>query len=169
LVGIPRLFDLPIAYGTAGQVTDESLNASQKEKIRYGIAFIDCSRRVESYIAKEHPSENTIIIAEDRHKIRNSVKKIQADLQGKMGVLPYLNSWHGYPYAHIRDTVHFAAKKDSAMLQVADICAFVVRGALSDHPKIDPMFDKISPQLLAPDIAAASADLLANVRLAFPA
>jgi hypothetical protein len=43
--------------------------------------------------------------------------------------------------------VHFADKRESAPLQLADLCAFVIRGRLSRHPKGDRLYNHIKSMM----------------------
>jgi hypothetical protein len=47
------------------------------------------------------------------------------------------------PLKKIRGAVHFASKDESSLLQLADVCAFFIRGYLSGHKHAYPFFRKL--------------------------
>jgi hypothetical protein len=48
---------------------------------------------------------------------------------------------------HIIDTVHFAGKSESAPLQIADACAFVIKRHLMEKEDAATFFGTLRPQL----------------------
>jgi hypothetical protein len=123
------------------------------------IAFVNATQLIENFFRKSHPDESTLIIAEDRPQVRKVLKRVQHIFQGRDKVpVPdaVLAKFKEVPFKHIRDTLHFAAKADSRLLQVADICAFVIRGAAASYSKDHPdrplknaaLFALLAPALL---------------------
>jgi hypothetical protein len=51
---------------------------------------------------------------------------------------------------NIIDTVHFAAKQESPMLQIADLCAFFIKRKLQGSPDSKPFFDAFAGQMTSP-------------------
>ena len=57
------------------------------------------------------------------------------------------------PISKIVDTVHFASKNEAILLQIADVCAFIVRCFLEKKPHAEDFlnaFTDNTPSLLAP-------------------
>lgn len=159
LADIPDLFQLPIAFGIAnkrridGEVPQAS--AVVLDLVYHACAFANATQVVERYFRRDYPDEFTIIIAEDRQSVRRFMKEVQAVLQGRGSVdLPedVLSLFGELPYHHIRDTLHWAAKHESPLLQVADTCAFLLRGAAAKHPRADQFVERlVASTLLYPE------------------
>jgi hypothetical protein len=47
------------------------------------------------------------------------------------------------PLRKIRGAVHFASKSESKALQLADVCAFLIRGHYAKHPHNWPLYRRI--------------------------
>ena len=54
-----------------------------------------------------------------------------------------------YRRKSLGDTVHWAGKKESPLLQLADTCAFVIRGHLNDRRFNQPLYSKLHPVMVA--------------------
>jgi hypothetical protein len=48
----------------------------------------------------------------------------------------------------IRGAVHFASKAESSQLQLADLCAFFIRGYLAGNPRVNPFYRKLREMML---------------------
>jgi hypothetical protein len=53
----------------------------------------------------------------------------------------------GLPLRKVVDTPHFAAKRDSSLLQLADLCAFLIMRRLNRKNDTQPFFEAIAHQL----------------------
>ena len=94
------------------------------------------------------PDEVALLIAEDRDSIRARLKQAHAlyrDHNRMRKINPLLTY---FPFHHIRDTIHFAKKNESAHLQIADVCAFIIKKRLMGDTHIGPHFEEIKPVLL---------------------
>lgn len=156
LADIPAAFSLPIAYGVSNKAHVQQMVGEATDKlldlVYHACAFASATQLVERFLRGYYPDEYTLVIAEDRDAVRRMIKRVQAALQGRTDDLPkeLLAEFAELPYQHIRDTVHFAAKTEAHLLQVADICAFLIRGFVSGHPQSGPLFGRLMPVLLAP-------------------
>lgn len=90
-----------------------------------------------------------MVIAEDREEVRGRIKELHTlcqrdhDAAGFYPLEP-----HPLPFRKIRDAVHFAAKRESKALQVADTCAFFVKGYMLGNENAVPYFERLRPLLL---------------------
>ena len=153
LVEVPEQFDLPVVYGScprnepiegapAGSIVDEHV----RDIVVHSIAFYECARVVEKVMREYWPEENAVLIAEDRPSVKETVRHVHSRMRTRK--LPPLGADHNYlPLSHIRDTVHWAGKMHSRHLQLADICAFVIRGHLDGHPQNTPLYSKLLPMM----------------------
>lgn len=86
---IPALCKLPITFGYVKRetVVEQSrvhrlaLSHHELDLVSYALAFGSATQLVENYFRVHFPSENTIIIAEDRQKTRAFIKAVHAILQ----------------------------------------------------------------------------------------
>ena len=160
LADIPVKLGLPIAYGGANKERTRRMlepdipSARVLDFVYHAAAYATATQLVERYFRSRFDNEYTIIIAEDRPKVRRLIKAAHASLQDRG---PYrlpeevLSRFVELPYHHIRDTIHFAEKAESKCLQIADICAFLFRGYLAGQTGTRAIFNRIGPALLTFD------------------
>ncbi|MEP0313236.1 DUF3800 domain-containing protein [Hyphomonas sp.] len=158
LVATPAMFQVPVGYGAIrkeswnfGQLFPHFTN-KQRGALLHASAYGRCCQMVEGYMRRRAENEITLLIAEDRDHVRETVKGLHALLQHP-DAREILNApeAHFVPFVHIRDTVHFAKKAESRLLQLADICTFVIRGHLSGHPQNPRLYDVLEPCLIWKD------------------
>jgi Protein of unknown function (DUF3800) len=142
IAGVIEEFNLPVVASiyqkaTYGQGVPEVLNAEhgQKRIIMQTASVTDCAIWADRWLETFASDENGMIIAEDADRIKPMLKKIIKLLRtpallraNGMDQIP------GVPLRRIIDTVHFAAKEDSASLQLADLCAFTFARAWNNKP-----------------------------------
>lgn len=153
LVEIPQKFDLPIVFRDCPRdvpVTvppDVVLDERGRDAIVHTVAFFQCVCLVEKNMRNIWPDEVALLIAEDRPAVKKTVREVQLWAQNK--TLPRRLDQREYlPLTHIRDTVHWAGKKESPLLQLADTCAFVIRGHLNDRRYNQPLYSKLHPVMV---------------------
>ena len=123
------------------QPTDREVNIAA-----HACAFAACTLRVEQYMRKCFPTEVAQIVAEDNDQARTMLKSVHDSFRfphRAPGIIPNTI----LPFRHIRSSVHFADKKESAPLQLADLCAFIIRGRLSKHPKGNNLYGRLKSML----------------------
>jgi hypothetical protein len=106
------------------------------ETVAHTAAFTGCAIQVEHWMRTHADSEVAMLIAEDRDRVKKMIKMAQTELKKNVSPLteelfsmtPYL------PLTKIVDTVHFAGKTESSLLQLADACAFVLKRSLANKP-----------------------------------
>ncbi len=152
LVEIPSKFDLPIVFGQCPRnrrLTKPSgvpIAEAERDAVVHSIAFLECACRVEKIMRELWPTEVTFLIAEDRPIVMRHLREVQSVAKSK--TFPFDVEEQEYlPFRHIRDTVHWAWKMQSRHLQLADICAFVIRGHLDKHPCNPPLYRKLRPMM----------------------
>ena len=92
------------------------------------VAFGHCCMGVERLMRMTLPNEITILIAEDRDKVRKALKDAIAVFRNPLAVAQTGLDPEWFPFVSTRATVHFAKKSESWALQVADACTFILRG-----------------------------------------
>jgi len=148
LVSIPRKFNVPLTYGffrrgLSGLPNDppdvEAIKAQHS-------AFISCAFGAEQFMRNEAgPREVATIVAEDNPQVRAALKhgfRLLKDRNGALATIPTYRDL--FPVKHIIDTVHFAAKNESILLQIADACAFVLARFLSGGSHVAELYESLT-------------------------
>jgi hypothetical protein len=155
LVAIPAKFDVPVAYGAIDwtKITLDILRPERRtpaalEIAAHMVAFGHCCMGVEKFMRLTFPNENTILIAEDRDKVRAVLKSAIAAFRNPVAVRQLGLDSEYFPFRRIRDTVHFAKKSESRHLQIADTCTFVVRGHFMGRKHNDRFWNVLNPHLI---------------------
>jgi hypothetical protein len=155
LIDVPRKFDLPVAFGFVERKNFPAFELKAKPTAQdldfgaHAVAFLEACLTIESVMRRCFPQENCLIIAEDRPEVRQHLKHVHQFCRNeealrKAGIITDL-----LPFRQIRDTLHFAAKSESRHLQLADACAFFMRGHLARTKHVDPFYTSLKPQMIA--------------------
>ncbi len=139
MVGIPAELGVPIAIGICARGVmadpDERLSLTEWHHVQ---AFGRCIALAD-YFIRTFGAKNEIatVVSEDIPTGKRSLKAVVKVLQEKPLPVPHERTIasHGPPagdfqvqrITRVRDTVHFAAKEESPLLQLADACAYSIR------------------------------------------
>lgn len=155
LVEIPQEFDLPIVFGDCPRnelITIPSgvtMDESGRDVVVHSVAFFQCVCLVEKIMREIWPDEVALLIAEDRPIVKEKLRQTQAWAQNRTLPRRGVDHQEYLPLRHIRDTVHWAGKRQSPLLQLADICAFFIRGHLINRSYNKPLYSKLYPMMVA--------------------
>ena len=141
ILSIPARFQLPIVFGFTRkepEKSDQSRNNRREERAyQHGRAFTLCAVGVEKYMRNyAKPSEIATITAEDNTETKKTVKWMLDVFRSPNAEVRSFLEWQSMmmkfpldflPLRKIIHTVHFAAKSDAFLLQLADACAFILR------------------------------------------
>lgn len=153
LAQIPDKFSLPVIAGVVEKASlgwDVPPGTKAWGGRNYSLAFGLCAIHFE-YVLREMcaPYELGTIIAEDLPEMRQHAKWGCDHLRNpnikweKMdGVVNYM------PLQRVIEQPLFAAKTDSAILQVADLVAFVCGRILNGNRDVQPLFDRFKDQVV---------------------
>jgi hypothetical protein len=174
LADVPRQFDIPICWGSTDRKTvPELISGSASsvliEQISHGHAFFKFVVQVETVMRAVANQEVAMLIAEDRSLVRKMLKVAHSILRGRadpafQAFLPeMLDGDSGIfkfvlPLERIVETVHFADKRESSLLQIADLCAFVIKRNIMKATHSEQLFSAIQNQIIfTPKVAQAIA------------
>jgi hypothetical protein len=152
LAEIPAKFKIPLAFGIIQKSKREHLfqNISpdiNKNTSFHCMAFAQCCGVIER-IMRNFPDENTVLIVEDCPS-NADLKDIIADFRSISATYSVDKSnGNNFPIQRIRDTPHFVKKAESPNLQIADMCAFLMRGKLDKKSDRNSLFDLLFPQIV---------------------
>jgi hypothetical protein len=165
LAEVPRDFGLPITFGALDKQSAQLKSALHEPSSKAAGIFVDSAEHAVAFgwaiIGAERQmhlfprDEIGMIIAEDTDRTKKAVKYTHSMLRDAELVAqePRFSSVPGLPLSRIVDTPHFAAKTDSAPLQIADTCAFLIMRRLIRRSESQEFFELIAPQLIwAPSV-----------------
>jgi Protein of unknown function (DUF3800) len=156
LARIPKKLDISIVHeklerAVFSKDTLEKNSSATTHEINVGahaIAFTACTLRIEQLMRIKWKHEVAQMFAEDNDQVRQIVKGVHSILRNPSQEEGKLIPNNILPLIKIRGSVHFATKSESAPLQLADLCAFIIRGHLNRHKDNGPLYEKIKPMLL---------------------
>jgi len=156
LARIPKKLDIPIVHEKLERAifskdTLEKNASATTHEINVGahaIAFTACTLRIEQLMRIKWKHEVAQMVAEDNEQVRQTVKSVHSILRNPSSEEGKLIPNNILPLVKIRGSVHFATKSESAPLQLADLCAFIIRGHLNKHKDNGPLYERIKPMLL---------------------
>ncbi len=161
LASIPRKHGLPVVFGhvnkaeyrrdAQAQMGEHSTPKNREHVIdvaEHMVAFGTAEITIERQMHQFPRNEICMLIAEDTDRVKRVVKSAHAILrdpleiaQSRFAGIPDL------PLTKIVDTPHFAEKADSAPLQIADTCAWLILRRFMRRVESHQFFELISPQL----------------------
>jgi len=166
LLRIPAELRVPVVYGYHDKSSDAEFekagSARQVAAVNQAFTYSLCVVATERYMRElAEPSEVATLVAENNDNAHKAIKLIHAFLKDKnphvklVHLSSYLKEIGGsyLPISKIVDTVHFASKNEAILLQIADVCAFIVRCFLEKKPHAEDFlnaFTDNTPSLLAP-------------------
>lgn len=146
----PDLLAIPISFGI---VEKDSLPANLKQgnhtrqkQTQHGLAFGIAMQGVDLWMEKNCRGEVCMVTAEDTDTVKKALQVVHFSSQ---------NRGLGYEHENVRmfrsrslvDSINFADKRFSPIMQMADHCAFIIRRSLTDCPYISEYLDMITPAL----------------------
>ncbi|RED31805.1 uncharacterized protein DUF3800 [Rhodopseudomonas thermotolerans] len=152
LAEIPASFGLPIVVGYVNRtefrksLLKNTPNMPDKDirSLTFARAFFATILRIERWM-QENTQEVALLIAEDSTDIRRQVKELHKLYTDR--------SWLDLPATafqskHIVDSIHFAKKDESLLLQIADHCAFIMKRKLMKKQDAQKLYAKIKSQVV---------------------
>ena len=151
IVDIPSLFDLAVFHCSIDRAEMKNLIPGDDKNLQacveHAHAFFFCALQVEMFLRKTEKDENGLLIAEDRKEVRRMIKSVHSMFRDRPesplkipeeAMEPYMRY---LPFERIIEDVQFAEKSSSSLLQVSDICAFVIKRKISLKPHSDRYFN----------------------------
>lgn len=144
LAGIPRRFLLPIVIGWYRKTAipgKEKLTPEKRANMSQALAYMQCAIAADAFM-KQYAKidEVAICVAENNDSARLAVRHAHNFLNAtRPPELAFLNG--GERLSRIVDTVHFAAKSEAVLLQIADVVAYVVARYINGAKGADLLID----------------------------
>lgn len=155
LAGIPKAVGFPVVFGhlDKAEYRQSVVEAVAKHKPKdrahvtdvaeHMVAFSRCEVAIERRMREFPRDEICMLIAEDTDRVKVPLKEAHRILKNPEAIATV----RGLPLTKIVDTPHFAAKRDSSPLQIADVCAFLIMRRLMKREDSQEFFELIAPQL----------------------
>jgi uncharacterized protein DUF3800 len=156
LCRLPHDLSLPIVYGPVNrkEMREKYPAAPPDEllKVCLGIAASVCMFTIERYMRTRYPDEVAFVVHENNEQSRDLVRSIHNEYRNPHDAVKKFqdahNAAYGLPFKNIIDTAHFAEKRDTPILQLADICAFVIKRRLMGKPYSDRYIAPMEGQIV---------------------
>jgi hypothetical protein len=151
MMSLPRRLGLPIAMAMVRRSSEVTVDVESKNmtkaQFQHVMAFAGCIASADRYIRTYADlTEVATVVAEDVPEMRRFLAKapsIHRDHPTFLGsnLIPtekekqqgYMDQVSEFRVTRIRRAVHFVSKKDDAILQLADACAFAFRRFLAEQ------------------------------------
>jgi hypothetical protein len=154
LCELPRKFDVPVVVAFTErarfrtQILEQfpKLSAANIQIITHADTFVRAAMAVEGWMSlSANKNESALMVAEDAPNMRKILKAVHSGYTDRFRLIgDGLKLFHSN---HIVDTVHFAGKRESMPLQVADACAFIIKRRLMQIADSVTFFDVLRPQI----------------------
>ncbi|MCW8952683.1 MAG: DUF3800 domain-containing protein [Rhodospirillales bacterium] len=161
LVAVPGRFELPIAFAFMERAAflrehpELEGNPKATDLGIHAIVFTACTAAIERLMTSTWPKEVAQLVAEDHDQARATIKEVHAHIRDKnkwdvanKSANPGVEGLAPFPLQRIRGGIQFADKRESHPLQIADMCAFFIRGHLRGHPQADQFYNSFKPWMV---------------------
>ncbi len=151
LVGLPAKIGLPVVWGYIKTPEFKSTNPDRKQHmhtaLNHGLAFSLCLVAAEQFMRNYvDPKEYAWLFVEKNHS--EKVLEIAfRSLRGQYGsdeLLTVPGAVEYLPLKRIRESAGMIAKRDSIVLQLADMCVFILRSFLESRKGCEELFEIFS-------------------------
>lgn len=153
LCAVPAKFGLPVVIGftVREKLAKEMPGLSRKDlAINAQVyAALRCTIQIEMYMQRAAADgEVAMLIYEDNQTCRTLIRKTHNFLR-IVDISPVLSDEIKpfFPMRRVVDTAHFADKTDTSLIQLADVCAFVMKGRLIKPQENDELFEPLFSQM----------------------
>jgi hypothetical protein len=151
LVGLPAKIGLPVVWGYIKTPEFKSTNPDRKQHmhtaLNHGLAFSLCLVAAEQFMRDYiDPKEYAWLFVEKNHS--EKVLEIAfRSLRGQYGsdeLLTVPGAVEYLPLKRIRESAAMIGKRDSIVLQLADVCVFILRSFLEGRKGCEELFEIFS-------------------------
>lgn len=154
LMQVPRLFELPIAVAAIDRVeASKRLSTSEPKapestlrNVIHAQGFITAIQCVQFWMDKNAPDETAMLIAEDTPILKSALRNLHNNYSNRNGDTEYEGELI-LRAPSVIDALHFAAKTDALLLQIADHCAFVVKRQIMGRRDVEDLYSEIRDNL----------------------
>ena len=139
LAQAPGLLNVPVCVGVINKKSLENdfadLDSGQRKQAFHGLAFNFTMQQVDMWMEENCPQQVCMVTAEDTDTIKKAINHAQFGFQTNGEGYSHENTIE-FKSRAIVDTVNFADKRLSPIMQMADHCAFILRRSHTQCPHI---------------------------------
>jgi len=130
--------------------SEEEANWTARQKIisMHGMAFTGCTLRIEKHMREVWPNEIAQLVAEDNTDARAIIKRGHEVIRHPLWLKQNNIGLGTLSLQRIRGSVQFATKSETYPLQLADICAFLIRGFFAKNKGTYPLYRMLRKWML---------------------
>lgn len=158
LIRIPRKFHLPIVLGAVDRlehhkITKRRIPAATDDQITVWAqadAYVQAVAEIDRWMSRAARNEVVMLVAEDTPRAKGAIKLIHDGMIRDDNAHYEEHGLDVFTTRYVVDTVHFAEKAHSALLQIADACAFVIKRHIMGKEDSNSLFQELLPQLVSP-------------------
>ena len=136
VVSIPKARNLIVLSGVAERqhfIDKEGGDIDKGTHRAYRSAFAMCLMQAQRWMHLNAASkEMATVVAEDRQQAKYHVKGLVREMRDAQWQDPEVAETKMLPLTRLMDTVHFAAKDEARLLQLADALAFTIRRRIAN-------------------------------------
>ncbi len=164
LADIPQKFELPIIYSCVDRSNyppnEPTLGSAKRffkaarakaNKKCHTICFVSCLSQVERWMEHNYKDEKVFVVAElheDHKDYLLAVAQLLSNPRARSTIENDPNiDWPAL--THVVEEPLFVRKLGSSPVQVADVCAFILARALAGGNHVEPLLEKIRPNLVS--------------------
>lgn len=127
-----------------GVLEEDQLRYPRNGATMQGLCALDCIVWADRWLERFAPDENATVTAEDKADVREIVRAMHVILKDEQLMqLNGLGEVDGLPLKRIIDGVSFQRKSEAVALQLADVCAFILKRGLGDLHLPDGLYKSI--------------------------
>ncbi len=150
LADLPRSFNSPVIYAA---VSKEEISyekyGDDAARLRHIVAFQLALKEAEIALEKNYPGECAFLIVEDNTQHRRHLRHMFDFLYNKYFQYDIKNMGIEPPFNSIVETPLFQPKNGTSPMQVADVCAYLIRKRLEGDLRTHHISERLTPQLLS--------------------
>jgi hypothetical protein len=148
ILSVRARLGVSVSVGYSFKEEGKFKNESGYALVRHMMAYAACLAGCEAYLREfGADGEVAMVVAEDSPDVRRHIREAHSAIIDPKSDFPAFREL--IPFRHIVDTVHFADKNQSALLQYADAFAFTLRRHFAGYSHTDQLVDAIKGPLIS--------------------
>jgi hypothetical protein len=156
---MPKRLGLTLALSGTDKEAAAVRHAAERERagekvwmiFNHAAAFSGCVLSIDDWLLKNHPSEVCMLVAEDNHESRETIKEVIRFQQSPQSPEHFESYAYLFPLRRIMEDPNFQPKQSSSILQLADFWTYVGKRQMMGDPHIKRFWDLMRP-CVAPSV-----------------
>lgn len=143
--GFARKDELATTLTNLGEANDPKLIGA----VAYMAAFVEALHQANTWMSRNAPRELCSVVVEDNDELRRLGKTVFAEMRSGTVPAAVRELLPGLPFEHVLDEPSYTRKAGAPVLQLADLCAFLLRRWLDGKTDADEFLEPIRPLIVA--------------------